>query len=93
LQARRRPTRQLSACSGGHLKLSPGRLPTEQRWIEAKLADRARAEEWGYEKFAQALLSTEVSAREAHGGEGRIRSARFPARKTLEEFDFTSPSS
>ncbi|MGO9886061.1 MAG: IS21-like element helper ATPase IstB [Solirubrobacteraceae bacterium] len=54
-----------------------------------KLADRARAEEWGYEKFAQALLSTEVSAREAHGGEGRIRFARFPARKTLEEFDFT----
>jgi DNA replication protein DnaC len=37
----------------------------------------------------RALLSTEVSAREAHGGEGRIRSARFPARKTLEEFDFT----
>jgi DNA replication protein DnaC len=35
------------------------------------------------------MLSTEVSAREAHGGEGRIRSARFPARKTLEEFDFT----
>src|ERR1700761_652963 len=54
-----------------------------------KLADRARAEEWSYERFAQALLSTEVSAREAHGGEGRIRSARFPARKTLEEFDFT----
>ena len=54
-----------------------------------KLAERARAEDWGYEKFAQALLSTEVSAREAHGGEGRIRSARFPARKTLEEFDFT----
>jgi DNA replication protein DnaC len=54
-----------------------------------KLAQRARAEEWAYEKFAQALLSTEVSAREAHGGEGRIRSARFPARKTLEEFDFT----
>src|SRR5437588_3419177 len=54
-----------------------------------KLAERARSEEWSYEKFAQALLSTEVSAREAHGGEGRIRSARFPARKTLEEFDFT----
>ena len=54
-----------------------------------KLADRARAEEWGYEKFAQALLSTEVSAREAHSGERRIHSARFPARKTLEEFDFT----
>ena len=37
----------------------------------------------------QALLSTEVSAREAHGGEGPVRFARFPARKTLEEFDFT----
>ena len=38
---------------------------------------------------SQALLSTEISAREAHGGEARIRAARFPARKTLEEFDFT----
>jgi DNA replication protein DnaC len=34
-------------------------------------------------------LGTEVSARESHGGEGRIKTARFPARKTLEEFDFT----
>jgi DNA replication protein DnaC len=54
-----------------------------------KLAERARAEEWSYERFAQALLSTETSAREAHGGDARIRQARFPARKTLEEFDFT----
>ncbi|HMT05944.1 MAG TPA: ATP-binding protein [Solirubrobacterales bacterium] len=34
------------------------------------------------------MLSTEVSARESHGGEARIRAARFPARKSLEEFDF-----
>ncbi len=54
-----------------------------------KLADRARVEEWSYERFAEALLQTEQASREAHGGEGRIRSARFPARKTLEEFDFT----
>jgi DNA replication protein DnaC len=54
-----------------------------------KLAERARSEEWSYERFAEALLSTEQASREAHGGEGRIRSARFPARKTLEEFDFT----
>src|SRR5690348_6433742 len=54
-----------------------------------KLADRAREESWSYERFAEALLSTEVSARDSHGGEGRIRQARFPARKTLEEFDFT----
>src|SRR3954465_5211603 len=53
-----------------------------------KLAERARAEEWSYERFAQTLLETEVSARDSHGGEARIRQARFPAKKTLEEFDF-----
>src|ERR671931_235289 len=54
-----------------------------------KLAERAREEQWGYERFAEALLSTEVSSRERHGGESRIKAALFPARKTLEEFDFT----
>ena len=54
-----------------------------------KLAERARAEEWSYERFAEALLSTEHASREAHGGGGRIRAARFPQRKTLEEFDFS----
>src|SRR3989442_6713386 len=54
-----------------------------------KLADRAREEGWSYERFAEALLSTEVSSRESHGGEARIKAARFAARKTLEEFDFT----
>ncbi len=54
-----------------------------------KLTERARSEDWSYERFAEALLSTEVQAREAHGGQNRITFARFPARKTLEEFDFT----
>ena len=53
-----------------------------------KLAERARAEEWGYERFAEALLSVEVASRASSGGELRIRAARLPARKTLEEFDF-----
>ena len=54
-----------------------------------KLAERAREEQWGYERFAEALLATEVASRESHGGESRIKAARFPARKTLEEFDFS----
>jgi DNA replication protein DnaC len=54
-----------------------------------KLVERARSEEWSYERFAQALLSTEISSRESSGGRLRIRAARFPAHKTLEEFDFT----
>ena len=53
------------------------------------LADRAREQQWSYQRFAEVLLGTEVSARDSHGGEGRIKTARFPARKTLEEFDFT----
>jgi DNA replication protein DnaC len=54
-----------------------------------KLAERAREEEWSYERFAEALLSTEVSSRESSGRRLRIRAARFPQHKTLEEFDFT----
>ena len=54
----------------------------------ARLAERARAEGWSHEEFLAACLQREVAAREAHGGEGRIRQARFPARKSLEEFDF-----
>jgi len=54
-----------------------------------KLADRARTEEWSYERFAEELLSTEHLSRQAHGGEARIRAARFPGRKSLDEFDFS----
>src|SRR5512134_432918 len=54
----------------------------------ARLADRARAESWSHGEFLVACLQREVAAREAHGGEGRIRAARLPARKSLEEFDF-----
>ena len=53
-----------------------------------RLADRARAEAWSHEEFLIACLQREVAARETHGGDGRIRAARFPARKSLEEFDF-----
>src|SRR5436309_7731890 len=64
------------------------KAPAAARALPA-LADRAREESWSYERFAEVLLSTEVSSRDSHGGEGRIKAARFPARKTLEEFDFT----
>jgi DNA replication protein DnaC len=53
-----------------------------------RLADRARAETWTHEEFLAACLQREVAARESHGGEGRIRAARFPSRKSLEDFDY-----
>lgn len=63
------------------------KAPTLRESVD-RLAERARAENWTHEEFLVACLQREVSARESHGGEGRIRSARFPARKSLEELDF-----
>src|ERR1700741_1655070 len=63
------------------------KAPTLREAVD-RLAERARTETWTYEEFLAACLQREVAARESHGGEGRIRAARFPARKSLEEFDF-----
>ena len=53
-----------------------------------RLAGRAREQIWSHEDFLAACLQREVAARESHGGQGRIRAARLPARKSLEELDF-----
>jgi len=58
-----------------------------------KLADRARDEDWSFEQFAATLLKTEIDSRDSHGGQARIKAARFPARKTLEDFDFAFQTS
>src|ERR1700748_2915142 len=63
------------------------KAPTLREAVD-RLAERARTETWSYEEFLAACLQREVSARESHGGEGRIRAARFPSRKSLEDFDF-----
>ena len=63
------------------------KAPTLARSVE-RLGERARADGWSHEEFLAACLEREVAARQSNGGEIRIRAARFPARKTLEEFDF-----
>jgi DNA replication protein DnaC len=63
------------------------KAPTLRDCIQ-RLAERARAEGWTHEEFLVACLQREVSARDSHGGEGRIRAARFPGRKSLEDLDF-----
>src|SRR5688500_16233823 len=63
------------------------KAPTLRESI-SRLAERAREESWTHEEFLAACLQREVAARESHGGEGRIRAARFPARKSLEDFDY-----
>jgi DNA replication protein DnaC len=53
-----------------------------------RLGERARADGWTHEEFLAACLEREVAARQSNGGELRIGAARFPARNTLEDFDF-----
>ncbi|MGW6413520.1 IS21-like element helper ATPase IstB [Streptomyces vinaceus] len=54
-----------------------------------RLEERARKESWTHTEYLVAVLQREVSARESHGGEARVRAARFPAVKTIEELDLT----
>ncbi len=57
-----------------------------------RLADRARAESWTHEEFLAACLQRGVAARESHGGEGRIRAARFPPASPWRSSTSTTPA-
>ena len=63
------------------------------RAVSGRLASRARDEGWDYEAYLAAVLAEEVSARDTHGGSARVKAARFPAVKTLDDFDFTVQTS
>src|SRR5690348_3182659 len=54
----------------------------------ARLAAQARQDSWTHEEYLAAVLSREVAARESSGAQTRIRSAGFPNRKSLEDFNF-----
>jgi DNA replication protein DnaC len=43
----------------------------------------------GYLEFLEALIDDELNSRDNKGLDKRLRAARFPVTKTLEEFDFT----
>ena len=53
-----------------------------------RLGEQARDTGWSHEEYLAAVLSREVSEREASGGASRIKAARFPAHKEIEEFNF-----
>ncbi len=61
--------------------------------VSGRLASRARDEGWDYEAYLAAVLAEEVSARDSHGGSARVKAARFPATKTIDDFDFTVQTS
>jgi DNA replication protein DnaC len=53
-----------------------------------RLAERARDESWTHLEYLAAVLGREVAAREASGADARIKAAKFPTRKSLDEFNF-----
>ncbi|PRY69351.1 DNA replication protein DnaC [Glaciihabitans tibetensis] len=53
-----------------------------------RLGDQARDAGWSHEEYLAAMLSRDVSEREASGAALRIKAARFPGFKTLEDFNF-----
>ena len=65
------------------------------------LLQRAAAEEWSYQEFPwpvgqdrlTSLLEAEAFSRDQQAIEQRIRVARLPVRKTLEQFDFSFQTS
>lgn len=54
-------------------------------WEE--LAAQARDENWSHEEYLAAVLQRQVADRESKGTTMRIRTAHFPAIKTLEDFN------
>src|SRR3954454_10171341 len=62
------------------------KIPTISKSWEA-LAAQARDENWSHEEYLAALLQRQVADRESSGSIMRIRTAHFPAVKTLEDFN------
>jgi DNA replication protein DnaC len=53
------------------------------------LAQQAAEQGWDHQSYLAAVLAEEVSARDTHGGQHRVKAARFPQVKTLDDFDFS----
>jgi DNA replication protein DnaC len=52
------------------------------------LAKTAAEQGWDHQAYLAAVLEEEVTARDSHGGQARVKAARFPQVKTLDDFDF-----
>lgn len=73
-----------------HLAYLNLRAAAEQLAPTLEHAERAKP---GYTEFLNALLKVEVDATEQRRLEGRLRFAKLPAHKTLDEFDYAAQPS
>ncbi len=62
------------------------------RRLAPELLLTARTQRWNPEEFLRTLIEAEITARDASNAATRMRSAAFPVRKRLEEFDVASSS-
>lgn len=63
------------------------KMPTiAKTW--ADIAEQARDQGWSHEQYLAAVLERQAADREAAGTMMRIRTAHFPAMKTLEDFNY-----
>lgn len=69
-------------------QLTQLKMPTIRKELEA-VARRARDEDWQYEEFLRELLDVELCVREKKAADRRLREARFPDVKTLDQIDWT----
>lgn len=63
------------------------RMPALAREHEA-MVRRARSESWPYEDYLRELLQVEINSRLEHAMRNRIREARLPEVKTLDQLDW-----
>jgi DNA replication protein DnaC len=68
------------------------RLPAVAERLAPAL-EAAERERPGYTEFLHDLLAAEIDAVEQRRLQGRLRFAKLPARKTIEQFDFTAQPS
>ena len=62
------------------------------RQVAPDMAHTARAEGWDPLELLVKVLAAEVTARETHGGQNRIRAAKFPQTKTLDNVRLRPPT-
>jgi DNA replication protein DnaC len=57
-----------------------------------ELAGKAGSEQWSHVEFLARLIEGEAAGHQDRACQRRIKNARFPVLKTLEQFDFTWPT-
>src|SRR5262249_49176786 len=65
------------------------KMPGGARASEA-LARQAREEKWSFEDYAHELFPVEITSCRDSAVRQRLRDARFPETKTLDQFDFAA---